>query len=79
MCQRHKVETAIVLSGIGQLKRFKLGYFKEKGNYAPQQFQKPHGLLSLAGSIFNQEGKYNFHLHVVLGNEGKNVVGGSFN
>jgi len=76
VCQRHKVETAIVLSGIGQLKQFKLGYFKENGNYTPQEFQKPHELLSLAGSISNQEGKYDFHLHVVLGNEEKNVVGG---
>lgn len=76
VCQRHKVETAVVLSGVGQLKQFKLGYFKKKGNYTPQEFEKPHELLSLAGSISNQKGKYNFHLHVVLGNEEKNVVGG---
>ena len=38
VCQRHKVETAVVLSGVGQLKQFKLGYFKEKGNYTPQEF-----------------------------------------
>ena len=75
-CQKHRVETAVVLSGVGQLKQFELGYFKEKGNYTPEEFEKPHELVSLAGNISNQEGEYNFHLHAVLGNEEKNVVGG---
>jgi predicted DNA-binding protein with PD1-like motif len=75
-CRKHRVETAVVLSGVGQLKQFRLGYFKEKGDYAPQEFEKPHELLSLTGSISNQEGDYNFHLHVALGNEGKKVIGG---
>jgi len=76
VCQKHKVGTAVVLSGVGQLKQFELGYFKEKGDYCPQGFEKPHELLSLTGSISNQEGKYNFHLHAALGNKEKNVVGG---
>lgn len=75
-CRKHRVETAVVLSGVGQLKQFKLGYFKEKGDYTPEEFEKPHELLSLTGSISNQEGDYNFHLHVVLGDEEKKVVGG---
>ena len=76
VCQKHKVETAVVLSGLGQLTQFELGYFKEKGNYTPQEFEKPHELLSLTGNISLQEGDYNFHLHAVLGNEEKEVVGG---
>lgn len=76
VCQNHKVETAVVLSGLGQLKKFQLGYFKEKGNYMPEEFAKPHELLSLTGNISNQEGEYNFHLHAVLGDEDKSVVGG---
>ena len=75
-CKKHKIETAVVIAGLGQLKQFQLGYYKEKGNYTPQEFQKPHELLSLTGNISNQEGEYNFHLHAVLGDEGKNVVGG---
>jgi len=75
-CKKHNVETAVVLSGIGQLKRFKLGYFKEKGNYTPQLFEKPHELLSLTGNISKQGEEYNFHLHAVLGNEEKNAIGG---
>ena len=76
VCRRHNIETAVVLSGIGQLKDFKLGYFKEKGNYTPQRFEKPHELLSLTGNISKQDEEYNFHLHAVLGNEEKNAVGG---
>ena len=76
ICRKHKVETAVVLSGLGQLKQFQLGYYKEKGDYTPQEFPKPHELLSLTGNISNQEGEYNLHLHAVLGDEGKNVVGG---
>jgi hypothetical protein len=76
VCKKHKVETAVVLSGLGQLKQFQLGYYKEKGDYTPQEFQKPHELLSLTGNISSQEGEYNLHLHAVLGDEEKNVVGG---
>jgi len=75
-CQKHKIETAVVLCGVGQLKQFELGYFKEKGDYRPQQFEKPHELISLAGNISNQEGEYNLHLHAALGNEEKKVIGG---
>ena len=76
VCQKYEVGTAVVLSGVGQLKQFELGYFKEKGNYTPEEFEKPHELLSLTGSISNQEGKYDFHLHAALGSEAKNAVGG---
>jgi len=76
VCQKYKVETAVVLSGLGQLTQFELGYFKEKGNYTPQEFEQPHELLSLTGNISLQEGEYNFHLHAVLGNEEKEAVGG---
>lgn len=76
VCQKHKVETAVVLSGLGQLKQFELGYFKEKGNYMPQEFEKAHELLSLTGNISLQDGEYNFHLHAILGDEQKKTVGG---
>jgi predicted DNA-binding protein with PD1-like motif len=75
-CKKHGVETAIVIGGLGQLKQFELGYFKEKGNYCPQFFEEPHELLSLTGNISKQNDEYNFHLHAVLGNENKQVIGG---
>lgn len=74
--KEYNVETAVVIAGIGQLKNFELGYFKEKGNYTPQLFTEPHELLSLSGNISKQNNKYNFHLHAVLGNEEKALVGG---
>lgn len=75
-CIKYSVDTAVVISGIGQLKDFKLGYFKEKGNYTPEHFKTPHELLSLEGNICKQNGEYKFHLHVVLGNKKKEVIGG---
>jgi predicted DNA-binding protein with PD1-like motif len=76
VCKKHEVETAVILSGLGQLKQFQLGYYQEKGNYRPQEFRKPHELLSLTGTISKQEGEYNLHLHAVLGDEDKNAIGG---
>ncbi len=70
------METAVVLCGIGQLKQFKLGYFKEKGNYTPQQFTQAHELLSLSGLISRSVSDYKFHLHAVLGNADKQAIGG---
>ena len=76
ICKKYQIDTAVVISGIGQLKDFKLGYFKEKGNYTPQHFEKPHEILSLEGNIIKQDEEYIFHLHAALANENKEAVGG---
>ena len=78
VCEKYKVKTAVVLSGLGQLGSFELGFFKEKGDYAQKEFDVPHELVTLTGNISKQEEGYNFHLHAVLSNEGKQVVGGHF-
>jgi len=78
VCRTHDVKTAIVISGIGQLKNAQLGYFKEKDNYTPENFDKPLEILSLTGNICRQEGDYALHLHAVLGDEKKNAIGGHF-
>lgn len=75
-CKKHQVQTAIVISGVGQLKHITLGYFKGKGDYAPQSFEKIHELLHISGTIIKQDDKYIAHLHVVLGDEQKMTVGG---
>jgi len=75
-CRKYEIKTAVVISGIGQLKNIQLGYFKEKGDYTPQRFEKSHELLSLEGNISEQKESYNFHLHVILGDENKKVIGG---
>lgn len=78
VCRKHCLQTAVVLSGIGQLGSFELGFFKKKGDYSQQEFSEPYELLMLTGNISKQEGDYDFHLHAVLGNENKKVVGGHF-
>lgn len=75
-CKKHNVGTAVVLSGIGQLKKGKLGYFKSKGDYFPDIFEHPLELLSLSGNICRQKKEYILHLHTVLGDEKKKVKGG---
>ena len=75
-CRLHNIKTAVVLSGLGQLKKIQLGYFKGKNDYTPKNFDMPHELLSLTGNICKQDGDYILHLHAVLGDEKKNTVGG---
>jgi len=78
VCEKHKVNSAVIISGIGQLKNIKLGYFKEKGNYAPQTFREPLELLSLSGNICKDKNEFLLHLHAVLGDENKKAIGGHF-
>ena len=54
VCKKYDVKTAIVLSGIGQLREVRLGYFKQKRDYAPETFKKPLEILSLTGNICRQ-------------------------
>ena len=77
-CKKHNIKTAVVISGIGQLKNAQLGYFKGKGDYSPKTFDRPLEILSLTGNILRQEDEYLPHLHAVLGDENKNTVGGHF-
>ena len=78
VCDKYNIETCVVLSGLGQLGSFELGFFKEKGDYVPEQFTKSHELLSLTGNISKQENGYNFHLHGTFSDINKKVVGGHF-
>ena len=75
-CVKHKIQSAIILSAVGQFKSVKLGYFKEKGNYSPTEIKKPLELLSLTGNISKKDNSYNLHLHTILGDEEKNSLGG---
>ena len=77
-CRDHNIKTAILISGIGQLKNVTLGYFKKKGDYSPQKFKKPLELLSLNGNIIKNNDEYLLHLHAILGDEDKSTIGGHF-
>jgi predicted DNA-binding protein with PD1-like motif len=75
-CKKYNIESAIIITGIGQVKTATLGYFKEKGDYSPKKFTKPLEILSLSGNIAKIEKDYLLHIHVVLGDDNKNAVGG---
>jgi hypothetical protein len=75
-CKNHDVKTAVIISGIGQLKNSKLGYFKKKDDYSPDVFDNPLELLSLSGNICREGDDYNLHIHAILGDEKKNALGG---
>ena len=77
-CALHEVKNALIVSGIGQLKKAKIGYFKSKNDYSPKEFEKPLEILSLSGNITKEKDEYNFHIHVILGDEEKNAIGGHF-
>ena len=77
-CKNHNVKTAVVISGIGQLKKTQIGYFKQKGDYSKETFNKPLEILSLTGNICKEKDDYVLHLHTVLGEENKNATGGHF-
>jgi len=75
-CKKHSVKTAVVLSGIGQIKNSKLGYFKKKGDYSPKKFNKPLEILSLSGNVIKKDDDHIAHIHIVLGDEDKKAIGG---
>lgn len=77
-CEKEKINTAIVLNGIGMLKEFKLGYFNGK-DYVKEFFEKAHELISMQGNIVKDEkGELIFHLHVSVADEKHKMVGGHF-
>lgn len=76
VCEKYNLKNAVVLSGIGQVKKIRLGYFKEKGNYKEENFLKPLEILSLTGNIIKNGKKYISHIHTIVGNEEKNAMGG---
>jgi predicted DNA-binding protein with PD1-like motif len=75
-CRRAGAVTAVVVSAVGMLSDFELGYFRAKGDYAKQLFKKPHELVALSGLIIREPKVYNFHLHAALADEKKRVKGG---
>jgi len=77
-CRENNVKTAVILSGIGQAKNVKLGYFRKKGDYSEERFTKPFEILSLTGNIVKQNDEYLLHLHAILGDENKKTIGGHF-
>lgn len=76
ICHQYTIKSAVILSGIGQVKKVTLGYFKKKGDYSPKKFSDVYELLSLSGTIIHQNDEYLTHLHAVIGDIDKNGFGG---
>jgi len=75
VCKKHRVESAVVLSGIGMLREVELCYFKGRGKYSSLQVDGPLELVMLSGNISQQGKGYFIHLHAALASE-KNMFGG---
>jgi predicted DNA-binding protein with PD1-like motif len=72
--EKHGIDSALILSGIGMLKDFEIGYYNGK-NYIIERFVDPMELLSMHGSI--AKGKENrIHIHISLANSEHKVFGG---
>jgi predicted DNA-binding protein with PD1-like motif len=71
---KHGAESAIILSGIGMLQDFEIGYY-DGGKYLTKHFGEPMELVSMHGSIAASQ-ESSIHIHVALANEEHNVIGG---
>jgi len=69
-----EADSAMVISGIGMIMDFKLGYYDSgSDDYLWEEFDEPMELLSLGGS-FTQEGS--IHLHAQVSGKDHDVKGG---
>lgn len=69
--------TAAVITGLGALKNFTLGYFQpDAGEYKRDEFSESHELTNASGIISQQEGEPHIHLHVTLAGPDHKAIGG---
>ncbi|MDD5750632.1 MAG: DUF296 domain-containing protein [Candidatus Pacebacteria bacterium] len=78
ICRKHKVKSGVFVMAVGQLAWAELGFFRAKGDYFPQKFERPVEVLAISGAVSESENGHDFHLHISLGGADKTVVGGHF-
>jgi len=78
ICQKHNVKSGVFVSAVGQLAWAELGFFRQKGDYFPQKFERPLEVLSISGIVSASESGFDFHPHISLAGGDKTVVGGHF-
>jgi predicted DNA-binding protein with PD1-like motif len=66
--------TLLIVSGIGMLTDFELGYF-DSGQYIRETFNEPHELTTLQGSVAS-EGDPRMHIHATVANKEHRTYGG---
>jgi uncharacterized protein len=69
------LRAAVVVSGIGMVKRATIGYWNGS-EYAPHEIREPHELISMHGSLAENDGEPSIHLHVGLVGPDHRCVGG---
>lgn len=73
--KKHEIESGIILSGIGMLRRFEIGWFN--GEVYEKEFVKfPCELLSLSGNISLKDSEVFPHIHATLSDPNKKAFGG---
>ncbi|MFA5771531.1 MAG: PPC domain-containing DNA-binding protein [Thermoplasmata archaeon] len=72
--KKYKIQSGLILSGIGMFKKVKLGYFDGK-RYITKEFDKPMELISLQGNIAFTD-KPIFHMHCCISGQDKNAYAG---
>ena len=80
---KYKIYSGIIVSGLGMLREFELGYF-EPGGYKTKYFEEPHELVSMTGSIVYVDKKHKDdvfmpHIHCAVGDSDHRVWGGHLN
>ncbi len=70
------IHSAVILSGIGMLRDFTIGWHGP-GGYEKQEFSAPHELLSLSGNVnLKPDGSVFIHPHVALSEQNLTARGG---
>jgi predicted DNA-binding protein with PD1-like motif len=77
VCTKYEIRAAIIMSAVGQIRDFTLGYFNGT-EYRKREFIETHELLSLSGMISQSaEGNgFDIHLHAVTGDDRLSTHGG---
>lgn len=73
--RREDLHAAVVVSGIGMLRRATIGYW-DGSRYRPQELTVPHEVVGLHGSIARSGGAPSIHLHVAAAGPDLRLVGG---
>lgn len=75
LMDKAKIESAIIINGVGMLENSLVGYFNGK-EYIKERIDKPAELVSLQGNIGKNGNEYVVHAHVALANEEHALKGG---
>ncbi|MCD6107128.1 MAG: DNA-binding protein [Caldisericaceae bacterium] len=79
VCKNYKIESGIILNGIGMLRNVEIGYW-DGNEYLAKNIKDPVELVSLQGNISTTEndGDPIIHIHVALALKDHTLIGGHF-